>query len=185
MFIKLADGTRFSVSHITGYCSADAVGGGSWIHLVSAPTQPQHVDETPDEIDALIHQALRIEAHVRALVPICRVCGCTENNACEDPIDGNCSWVEPDLCSACLDGAERDLIRNNMAPSPLAAAMDLASVPDAPTQTGTSVPDRNDCPDCHGKGTIITCPDDMCRSADECMHGDGEAPCPTCHGGDL
>lgn len=28
---------------------------------------------------------------------ICRVCGCTENNACE----GGCSWVEPDLCSAC------------------------------------------------------------------------------------
>lgn len=33
---------------------------------------------------------------------ICRVCGCTENNACE----GGCSWVEPDLCSACAEQTE-------------------------------------------------------------------------------
>lgn len=30
--------------------------------------------------------------------PSCRVCGCTWNNACQ----GGCSWVEPDLCSACV-----------------------------------------------------------------------------------
>lgn len=28
----------------------------------------------------------------------CRVCGCTQNNACE----GGCYWVEPDLCSECV-----------------------------------------------------------------------------------
>ena len=28
---------------------------------------------------------------------ICRVCGCTQDNACE----GGCSWEEPDLCSSC------------------------------------------------------------------------------------
>lgn len=27
----------------------------------------------------------------------CRVCGCTQNHACEEP----CSWVEPGLCSSC------------------------------------------------------------------------------------
>lgn len=27
----------------------------------------------------------------------CRVCGCTE----EDPCDEGCWWIEPDLCSAC------------------------------------------------------------------------------------
>lgn len=27
----------------------------------------------------------------------CRVCGCTDDNACA----GGCYWVEPDLCSAC------------------------------------------------------------------------------------
>lgn len=29
----------------------------------------------------------------------CRVCGCTDLNACE----GGCSWVDEDLCSACAD----------------------------------------------------------------------------------
>jgi hypothetical protein len=37
-----------------------------------------------------------------AMVPLfdvqsCRVCGCTEDRACE----GGCYWIEPDLCSAC------------------------------------------------------------------------------------
>jgi len=34
----------------------------------------------------------------------CRVCGCTEDNACE----GGCSWVEDDLCSACADKESDD-----------------------------------------------------------------------------
>lgn len=29
--------------------------------------------------------------------PTCRVCGCTDEQAC----DGGCTWVEPDLCSSC------------------------------------------------------------------------------------
>jgi hypothetical protein len=31
--------------------------------------------------------------------PRCRVCGCTNDNACP----GGCSWIEPDLCSACAE----------------------------------------------------------------------------------
>jgi hypothetical protein len=34
---------------------------------------------------------------------ICRVCGCTDYEAC----DGGCEWVEPDLCSQCLGLAKR------------------------------------------------------------------------------
>jgi hypothetical protein len=34
---------------------------------------------------------------VRASVATCRVCGCTDEKAC----DGGCSWTEPDLCSTC------------------------------------------------------------------------------------
>lgn len=30
----------------------------------------------------------------------CRKCGCTEEFACE----GGCSWIAPDLCSACVKG---------------------------------------------------------------------------------
>lgn len=33
---------------------------------------------------------------------VCRECGCTEDNACE----AGCSWVEADLCSACVPEAE-------------------------------------------------------------------------------
>jgi len=29
---------------------------------------------------------------------ICRVCGCSDNNACAE----GCSWVESDLCSTCV-----------------------------------------------------------------------------------
>ncbi|MDD5081747.1 MAG: hypothetical protein PHU08_00095 [Dehalococcoidales bacterium] len=35
----------------------------------------------------------------------CRVCGCTENNACIDRRTGEpCHWVEADLCSNCVEG---------------------------------------------------------------------------------
>jgi hypothetical protein len=33
----------------------------------------------------------------RAGVRTCRVCGCTDDHACE----GGCWWVDADLCSAC------------------------------------------------------------------------------------
>lgn len=35
-------------------------------------------------------------------VRTCRVCGCTDHRACMT-MDGPCSWVELDLCSACDD----------------------------------------------------------------------------------
>lgn len=31
----------------------------------------------------------------------CRVCGCTQDNACTDAEIGNCWWIEADLCSHC------------------------------------------------------------------------------------
>lgn len=38
------------------------------------------------------------------------------------------------------------------------------------------------CQRCGGEGIIVVCIDDMCQGAGECMHGDGEAPCPDCGG---
>ena len=32
---------------------------------------------------------------------LCRVCGCTDDNACIEPDGFPCCWVEQDLCSAC------------------------------------------------------------------------------------
>jgi hypothetical protein len=34
--------------------------------------------------------------------PMCRICGCTDAEACSTA-EGPCSWVEPDLCSACAE----------------------------------------------------------------------------------
>lgn len=37
---------------------------------------------------------------------VCRVCGCTEADACYDPeTETMCSWVDADLCSWCRDAA--------------------------------------------------------------------------------
>jgi len=36
--------------------------------------------------------------------PVCRICGCTDYNACP----GCCSWVEQDLCSFCAEAALRE-----------------------------------------------------------------------------
>lgn len=42
--------------------------------------------------------------------------------------------------------------------------------------------DADGCQRCGGSGVIVVCIDDMCRGAGECIHGDGEAPCPDCGG---
>ena len=34
---------------------------------------------------------------------VCRVCGCTEDNACETAHGIPCHWLEPNLCSACSE----------------------------------------------------------------------------------
>ena len=38
------------------------------------------------------------------------------------------------------------------------------------------------CGHCDGDGFILICPDDLCRGAGKCMHGDGEIVCPACEG---
>jgi hypothetical protein len=81
-----------------------------------------------------------------ATLPSCRVCGCTDEIACDD----GCEWVEPDLCSACVEDVEpeaerdasssfwadwsskrylKDAARNWGPPSPVCG--DVAPTPDA------------------------------------------------------
>lgn len=39
----------------------------------------------------------------------CRICGCTDNNACLDPDLGiTCGWAEPDLCTFCAAAIASD-----------------------------------------------------------------------------
>ena len=45
------------------------------------------------------------------ITDVCRVCGCSEFDACLHEVAGPCSWAEPDLCSHCqagLDCGSRD-----------------------------------------------------------------------------
>lgn len=47
---------------------------------------------------------------LNAMLTHCRVCCCTEYNACEGAL-GGCYWVEPDLCSRCAPPDHPGLIR--------------------------------------------------------------------------
>ena len=40
----------------------------------------------------------------------CRVCGCTDFNACIEPDGFPCCWVEEELCSACAFFAQGDRV---------------------------------------------------------------------------
>ena len=41
--------------------------------------------------------------------------------------------------------------------------------------------DPDGCQTCGGLGYIVVCPDDLCHGQEECIHGDGEVPCPDPH----
>ena len=43
-------------------------------------------------------------------VQSCRVCGCTDFDACIEPDGFPCCWVERDLCSACAFFAQGDRV---------------------------------------------------------------------------
>lgn len=49
------------------------------------------------------------EGGISALPRQCRICGCSENHACE----GGCWWVEYDLCSSCQTKAGKPIRLNN------------------------------------------------------------------------
>ena len=47
----------------------------------------------------------------------CKVCGCTENDACYHPDYGTCWWVDEneDLCSHCADASHENGLAAMMA----------------------------------------------------------------------
>jgi hypothetical protein len=47
-------------------------------------------------VPALCNDALLVPIP-SLLGPVCRACGCTENDACDE----GCGWAEPDLCTVC------------------------------------------------------------------------------------
>lgn len=64
-------------------------------------TQLQALRSVSDHGDWLLLNATLIH---------CRVCGCTEINACRGAL-GGCYWVEPGLCSVCAPADHPGLMR--------------------------------------------------------------------------
>lgn len=56
-------------------------------------------DDTEESEKALTMQLYNAFIEQAKKEAVCRVCGCTEGNACGD----GCYWVESDLCSSCAD----------------------------------------------------------------------------------
>lgn len=52
-------------------------------------------------------KADRFKSYGHYKIGICKKCGCTDNNACEDQVTGTCFWVAGDLCSACASDEQR------------------------------------------------------------------------------
>ena len=76
----------------------------------------QATDEAADEVLAVI-ESLGLEgeyAHaddmIAGLAARCRVCGCSDHDACVNQYSEPCSWVEPDLCSACAYNGIRTVL---------------------------------------------------------------------------
>jgi hypothetical protein len=69
---------------------------GKYVHFTAVDRFDELWDWTPDA------------------APCCSVCGCTDDDACED----GCWWVKPNLCSACEDKQKPGLDADQEKPCP-------------------------------------------------------------------
>lgn len=80
---------------------------------------------------ALSRELQRQEGKIVAPLRACRVCGCTQNDCrqCIEKTGSPCSWVEPDLCSACVPTAgDLKLSKLDRFPADVLAALDRKGV---------------------------------------------------------
>jgi hypothetical protein len=47
-------------------------------------------------------------------VDVCKLCGCTNGDACPDHETGTCWWVHEDLCSACATKEQKEAAKAEM-----------------------------------------------------------------------
>ena len=99
-------------SEMDSYVELD-LGDTAHLHIAAILSQTQtHQNGATVEVDAALESlglALgdnggleHIDADVVAVPAArCRVCGCSDYDACLDPGGEPCNWVEPDLCSEC------------------------------------------------------------------------------------
>lgn len=67
------------------------------VYVVGDPCELDHYEAAHRLIDSEGEVVSQREIDVAAGGAACRVCGCTDNDACEE----GCYWVEADLCSSC------------------------------------------------------------------------------------
>ena len=73
-------------------------------HCEIVPVKPEKPGKKKDKVAIIGNSKVEVPAGGE---PVdvdkqCRLCGCTDDNACLEPETGEtCHWVEPDLCSAC------------------------------------------------------------------------------------
>lgn len=83
---------------------------GEIIEHVNLDTTQNNPEEVEIDVDALVNAIdfecpncgceVALESYTYSeVVRRCRVCGCTDTEACE----GGCYWVEYNLCSNCVD----------------------------------------------------------------------------------
>lgn len=53
---------------------------------------------------------------------ICLICGCSDNHACFDDVDGTCAWFVPFLCDFCVLGWMRPTHPQPLYEPPIAAS---------------------------------------------------------------
>lgn len=64
------------------------------------------VDRLHDVVDEALNLAAATDRPMTLpslLGPVCRHCGCSQEDACDDDHGDGCHWLFPDLCSACID----------------------------------------------------------------------------------
>lgn len=119
-------------------------------HALGSPyTEEQRMFTTIFHLESGVLVVARNEYHFTfcpecaPAVQICRVCGCIDQDACEDSEGDSCWWVETDLCSACVGKEKVDAESSNAAPeTPERPTLVPLQVGDMVHVTSKSLPPR-------------------------------------------
>jgi hypothetical protein len=86
---------------------ADTLGPKRAFYAFAGEVVQAGLDKETEEKFVRIVRATYDDYLKRSAVRACRVCGCTDAQACP----GGCSWAGADLCSACVSAPQGEPIR--------------------------------------------------------------------------
>jgi len=111
----------FSVADVAARLQAephiDERGRVEWLELIEADAQPCALATIvalrrifPFDLDVLVALERIAQGSTETPPMICRICGCSELDACDEGFGHGCAWVEPGLCSCCTGRAKNDAL---------------------------------------------------------------------------